>query len=596
MRILLTSENLGYKQILEGSGHEVYETTYFPDCPTITEMRSRCPGEPDLILHLQADLVGLPSDYADSPVPVLPLSLDYQMNFQSLALAAPFFPALLLNGNDPVDFFTKAGTPLVDWYPHAHVDLKISSVQKERPIDVVFVGTVDQANGYEERAELMKLLLHLIPEYGIKIVAGSHKESVGELYSKSKMVFNQVAREDALNQRTLDALAAGSALLINEENRGTLDWLKGKKECIAYNPGNLLSLIRHYLIHPDERLSIAQSGQERFLGFRETHPQYRKNFLRLVEGIEWNIKKTPSILERLFASGLFVEPPKGFSEEQISEIEPLLLNNLGAAYWGSSNCIPSRFQEHEAYAKLAIRCLNQSVKAKAYFLPACWNLGIASFLRKQYAFAELYLKKALELVSEGVSWPFEAKNVTSFGTMDSFTRRFSRFFMEEKLFGRNNSTKIRGLVLSGIFMYLIEIAVLRTDYLKAQEWLRTWESLDKLDDAAREWIKMTTLQHTSEKDSFKVLSRIIDKRPFLFGVDQLQQFAYKFWTSGMKSECSKVIQQIFRRHLAGSEGDETNERVRELLSRAQHEDQVIESLSCLEEMGALNDIRSPATG
>lgn len=87
-----------------------------------------------------------------------------------------------------------------------------------------------------------------------------------EVLARAKIVVNRhsdIAGEYANNMRMYEATGMG-ALLITEERKNLSELFAPGKEIVTYiDSSDLLDKLRYYLVHEDERIKIAQKGQER---------------------------------------------------------------------------------------------------------------------------------------------------------------------------------------------------------------------------------------------------------------------------------------------------------------------------------------------
>jgi hypothetical protein len=121
--------------------------------------------------------------------------------------------------------------------------------------DVASVAT----EGGVPRKFVLQALRERYPHHSIGEAPGAQ---VGAIYSQAKIGFNLSIRDD-VNMRVFEVLAAGALLVTNRlphEDLAQLGLREGEHYVAYGRPGELLSLIDHYLRHEPERQAIAQAG------------------------------------------------------------------------------------------------------------------------------------------------------------------------------------------------------------------------------------------------------------------------------------------------------------------------------------------------
>ncbi len=588
MRILLTQKYTSIEQELESLNHEVRSFAAFPQARTFQSMLEEiAPFDPDLILTFYPELNSLPPDCYHLDKPMIPVVLDYHLNFQSLAIASAFFNAIVVNGKDVVPFLKDSGAKEVFWHPLVTVDFPpLHPLDNERPIDVVFVGQVDEIS-FQERARVIQELMTLLPQYNIKILSGIDYHEALDLYRKSKIVFNHAVRPDVLNQRSIDVLACGALLFVNQENHGTLDWLNVEKEAIAYQKSDLIRKLKHYLENPEERLAIASSGQRKLNRYRKTHEEQKKELDRFLTTHQ--IQSGSSQLSELdlFSSGLFLSPPPALEESELSN--PILANNVGVAYWSCASFLPTDSPLRKKYSKLALAAVNQAVQMDQQFLPAHWNRARLLFWHQLPQESTKAFHDALKLLREGAPWPFLARPAPWYGILDDLTIRFSSAFMNEKLYRDDPSKQLNGLILSGIFSPLVQMAATNADLKEGMKLIETWESLSSEEDPVREWLHADILRKSNDPCSLSKVVDLLLRRPFSFPVSYLRQTAVRFWHAGMHDASISLTLHVLRRHLAASLTQGNNLEWNEVMTKLDSGNGLLEGLALLEEIPKLHD-------
>ncbi|MBI4392803.1 MAG: glycosyltransferase [Euryarchaeota archaeon] len=146
------------------------------------------------------------------------------------------------------------------WVPLAFDPWYHRMFQGERDLEVASVGNM-AAGLYNERIRLSRILEG---NFKTTILQGIFYEDVARLYSRSQIVFNR-SLMGVLNQRVFEGMSAG-ALMVTDVVDGLLDLFTNKKHLVTYETdAELITLVRHYLDHPEEAREIARAGRETVL-------------------------------------------------------------------------------------------------------------------------------------------------------------------------------------------------------------------------------------------------------------------------------------------------------------------------------------------
>ncbi len=586
MRILLTQKYTPLEHALELERHEVKSFLEFPGAKTIHQMLEEVsPFSPDLVLVFYPEMNSLPPDFMDSPLPAAPVIVDYHLNFQALFSAASFFPAAIINGEDAVPFFKTTESETICFHPLIILDYPpFSDCAAERPIDISFVGQVDEA-GFRTRARRIKELFELFPEYQVKILSGIDYHETLELYRQSKIVFNHAVRPDVLNQRTLDALACGALLFVNEENHAAAPWLKHGRDKIAYQESNLIPLLKHFLENPEERISIAENGQQRLLEYRREAFTVQKRLNRFLNSKFEMPHLNPSNKVEFFSSGLFLSVPESLPLDfnNLPQNDPILLNNLAVSLWSCG------VQEQ------ALNLLENCSRKNPNFLPSAWNLGMAHFYLNHLAESSTCIETALSLAAQNLEWPFKARPLPKNGMSDFYTAQFSEIFMNEKLYDKNESQKLKSCIFKRIFTTLIQIHLQQKDLKKTRQLLQKWENYVPDKEPERDYLCAKLLREEHSPDSLELLSDYLLERSFSFSQKFLAQTAFKLWSYGYREKAQKIAAHVFKRHFTSLKETVDLEKAGHALKTGKKGGNLLEILSFLEDPAGVsfNQIGEP---
>jgi glycosyltransferase involved in cell wall biosynthesis/Flp pilus assembly protein TadD len=143
--------------------------------------------------------------------------------------------------------------------------LDAPSPEAMRDIDLLFVGNFQNCV-QRARLPLLGQLAQLRQRWNVLFATNIYGEEYRRLLARSRIVFNRGIRAE-WNSRVCEALAAGALLLQESDNREVFAHLEAGKECVAYTPESLLSVVEYYLVHEDERRQIAEAGRARVQEF-----------------------------------------------------------------------------------------------------------------------------------------------------------------------------------------------------------------------------------------------------------------------------------------------------------------------------------------
>lgn len=144
------------------------------------------------------------------------------------------------------------------WVP-AGASLHETDCLRERTIDVGFIGSLSAAHG--RRAQIMRRLKQQFPQFQIQ--QHVFLEDKAELASRMKIIVN-VSLNNDVNFRVFETMACGAMLITDQINCNGLEdlFVDGKHLVTFSNEEDLVSKIRYYLTHDEERARIARCGQE----------------------------------------------------------------------------------------------------------------------------------------------------------------------------------------------------------------------------------------------------------------------------------------------------------------------------------------------
>ncbi|MBI5179036.1 MAG: glycosyltransferase [Nitrospinae bacterium] len=212
---------------------------------------------PDFFLWVETGLDGPPTGLERLTIPKAAYFIDTHLHTAQHIAAARAFDCVFLAQREYIGEFQRNGIMNVHWLPLA-CDPEIHG-KKDVPkkYDIGFAGSITQS--HQRRAAL---LAELQKRFNVQ-VSRVFLEEMAELYSASKIVFNNAIRDD-LNMRVFEALCSGS-LLLTDAAAGLEEFFTDGKHLAVYNDGNILEKAAWWLAHDEEREAVARAGREEVL-------------------------------------------------------------------------------------------------------------------------------------------------------------------------------------------------------------------------------------------------------------------------------------------------------------------------------------------
>ena len=186
---------------------------------------------------------------------------------------------------------------------HLHAPIELTEYDRERfGADVGFIGTFEQ-----ERASSMLYLA----EHGIKVrIWGNGWQQFSKLHphinlqienkpiyvqdyqkaicaTKINLCFLRKLNRDLQTDRTME-IPACSAFMLAERTTEHLRLFEENKEAVFFDNSDndeLLTKVKHYLAHDEERLSIALAGYQRCHRDDYSHEHRLRDVLKQIEGL-----------------------------------------------------------------------------------------------------------------------------------------------------------------------------------------------------------------------------------------------------------------------------------------------------------------------
>lgn len=251
----------GHRVTFVGLGRE--ERSGYDGTTAIDRIIDRLPERPDLFLWIDPADRYFPRGIEKLSIPSACYLIDVHIGGWRKA-AARFFDAVFVAQKDFVEEYAQAvGHRQVYWLPLAAASDVHRDHHLDRIYDIGFVGNLAAAHRKTARARRLSLLAD---RYKTNDFYRHYPpEEVGEVYSRSRIVFNTSIAGD-VTMRLFEGGAAGGLVLTDGVANGLDELFRMDEEIVTFaDDDDLLARIDHLLAHPTERERIAAAGQRRVL-------------------------------------------------------------------------------------------------------------------------------------------------------------------------------------------------------------------------------------------------------------------------------------------------------------------------------------------
>lgn len=221
-----------------------------------------------------------PKVLRDAPGTTIAVMIDVHQQLEYRLAYARYFDHVFIAQPDYLDAFRALGHPSVHYLPLACDPAVHFRPGLDRDIDVGFVGKFGTPGSDREQVLRQVLSAFATNDTG----RGYTPAEMGEVYSRSKIVFNKSINRD-LNMRFFEGLGAGALLVTDRIGNGLAEAAEEGVHYIGYDTAEeAIERIRYYLDHEEERLAIAARGQA--LAF-ERH-SYAARMARILDTVARN--------------------------------------------------------------------------------------------------------------------------------------------------------------------------------------------------------------------------------------------------------------------------------------------------------------------
>ncbi len=212
-------------------------------------------------------------------IPRVAYFIDTHLDFQTRLEMAKHFDIVFLAQKGHVEFFKEQGIRYVFWLPLACDPELYPKEVLQRDIDVSYIGSLSPDEG-DKRRKLLSKVAEIFPN---NYIGKKWPLEMGEIYSRSKIVVNSAINYD-LNMRVFEGMASG-ALLITDPADSLQELFEDGKDLVIYqDEEDLIDKIHYYLEHDNERIEIANRGQQKVLQ-HHTYYHRAKEIVKKVEEI-----------------------------------------------------------------------------------------------------------------------------------------------------------------------------------------------------------------------------------------------------------------------------------------------------------------------
>ena len=233
--------------------------------------------EPDLLLYADNGNLPLLLDPEAAPCPSIWFSIDTYCNPWHMAWAHGF-DANLVAQKDFVHLFTDEGVR-AEWFPLFCAGLEDAVPFEERDIPVAFVGTL----GHKNNPGREPFLRSFRAQHPLVMLSGKYKP----IFLRSRIVLNQTAFAE-LNFRCFEAMACGTALLMEQCDNGMLDIFTPDVDILPPYPRGdakaAADIAARYLAQPERLAEIAARGYE-LVGQKHSASARTRQILALATGL-----------------------------------------------------------------------------------------------------------------------------------------------------------------------------------------------------------------------------------------------------------------------------------------------------------------------
>ncbi|MGE5499138.1 MAG: glycosyltransferase, partial [Syntrophothermus sp.] len=211
---------------------------------------------PDLFLWVESVGGFFPQNLQSLSIPKACYFIDTHISIDWQLVWAKNFDYVFIAQKEYIPVFKKAGIQNVYWLPLGCDPAIHGKKSSQKIYDIGFVGSI-LGNEHQRRRTLIEKLKTI----GQFEYQRCFWEDMAELFSKSKMVFNNAIKND-LNMRLFEVMSTGTLLLTDiAKNSGQEEMFKDGEDLVIYSDDNIADKAAWYMVHESERERIAERGR-----------------------------------------------------------------------------------------------------------------------------------------------------------------------------------------------------------------------------------------------------------------------------------------------------------------------------------------------
>ncbi len=271
---------------------------------------------PDLYLWIESVPGYNPRNLNVLPCPKACYLIDTHLHIETHLERAKEFDYVFLAQREYVPEFHKKGLTNTFWLPlgcDPETHGKSSLLKK---FEIGFAGTVSPGS---RREQLLRALSSRFPVE----IQRCFLEEMAALFSSSKIVFNNAARND-MNMRVFEALCSGSFLLTDKAPGSGLTELFRDGEALGYyEDDDIVARAEYYLKNGNIREDIAAKGREMVLR-GHTYEHRCNDMLALIQGQRNDTPDIDELRDRSLDKKIYAMPEVSHPPKKEYSIEDLL--------------------------------------------------------------------------------------------------------------------------------------------------------------------------------------------------------------------------------------------------------------------------------
>lgn len=252
----------------------------YGETTSIVAIVDNLPDKPELFLWVDPAGRYFPHDIETLPIPTACYLIDVHLGYWRKEVAK-FFDVVFVAQKDSVEKFKQVvGHEQVFWLPlAASLDVHVAQ-SLPKVYDVGFVGNLLREHKQSGRLRRLQMIGN---HFKINDFHRSYTPvEVGEIYSQSKIVFNTSIAGD-VTMRLFEGTACGALVLTDQTQNGLTDLFSLGQEIVTYKDDeDMMRKIEYYLVHDNERNTIAHAGQTRTLA-NHTYTHRIQQMLEIIQ-------------------------------------------------------------------------------------------------------------------------------------------------------------------------------------------------------------------------------------------------------------------------------------------------------------------------